>query len=126
MEVQITDSVHLLYQARQPNMVNCIRAVPITSPPHDSACPFILALRQMSWRCSNIDEFSQELIRTYPSNLILTLNTVYSIGNTMLKIHQVRLQQHGNHKNFRCSKPGLRKAEELEIKLSTSTGSWKE
>ena len=63
-------------------------------------------------------------IRTYPSNLILTLNTVYSIGNTMLKIHQVRLQQYVN-RELPDVQTGFRKAEELEIKLPTSAVSSK-
>ena len=39
----------------------------------------------------------------------------------MLKIFQARLQQ---HVNFLMFKPVLEKAEEPEIKLPTSTGSW--
>ena len=53
--------------------------------------------------------------------------TIVHISHTskvMLKILQARLQQYVN-----CERPdvqvGFRKAEEPEIKLSTSTGSWK-
>ena len=42
----------------------------------------------------------------------------------MLKILQARLQQHMNHE-FLMLKLDLEKAEEPEIKLPTSAGSWK-
>ena len=42
----------------------------------------------------------------------------------MLKILQARLQQYVNH-NFQMFKLVLEKAEESEIKLPTSAGSWK-
>ena len=41
----------------------------------------------------------------------------------MLKILQARLQQYVNH-GLPEVQAGLEKAEELEIKLPTSTGSW--
>ena len=42
----------------------------------------------------------------------------------MLKILQARLQQYVNHE-LPDVQPGLEKAEEPEIKLPTSAGSWK-
>ena len=45
-------------------------------------------------------------------------------SKVMLKILQARLQQYMNHK-FQMFKLDLEKAEEPEIKLPTSTGSWK-
>ena len=42
----------------------------------------------------------------------------------MLKILQARFQQYMNH-DFQMFKPVLEKAEEPEIKLPTSAGSWK-
>ena len=43
----------------------------------------------------------------------------------MLKILQARLQQYMNRENFLMFKLVLEKAEEPEIKLPTSAGSWK-
>ena len=54
-------------------------------------------------------------------------NTIALISHTskiMLKILQARLQQYVNHK-LQMFKLVLEKAKEPEIKLSTSTGSWK-
>ena len=55
----------------------------------------------------------------------LNCHTIMLISHTskiMLKILQVRLQQYAN---FQMSKLVLEKAEEPEIKLPTSAGSWK-
>ena len=43
----------------------------------------------------------------------------------MLKILQARLQQYVNHEPFQMFKLDSEKAEEPEIKLPTSAGSWK-
>ena len=45
-------------------------------------------------------------------------------SKVMLKILQVRLQQYVNHE-FPDVQAGIRKAEDPEIKLPTSAGSWK-
>ena len=46
-------------------------------------------------------------------------------SKVMLKIHHAKLQQYVNCVNFQMFKLDLEKAEELEIKLPISTGSWK-
>ena len=47
------------------------------------------------------------------------------VSKVMLKILQARLQQYMNRENFLMFKLVLEKAEEPEIKLPTSAGSWK-
>ena len=51
-----------------------------------------------------------------------TVALILHASKVMLKILQARLQQ---YMNFQMFKPVLEKAEEPEIKLPTSTGSWK-
>ena len=53
-----------------------------------------------------------------------TIALISHASKVMLKILQARLQQHVNV-NFLMFKLGLEKAEEPEIKLPTSAGSWK-
>ena len=54
----------------------------------------------------------------------LTIALISHASKVMLKILQARLQQDVN-RNFQMFKLGLEKAEEPEIKLPTSAGSWK-
>src|SRR5574338_301111 len=53
-----------------------------------------------------------------------TIALISHPSKVMLKIHQARLQQYVNHE-FPDVQAGFRKAEEPEIKLPTSAGSWK-
>ena len=53
-----------------------------------------------------------------------TIALISHASKVMLKILQARLQQYVNCE-FLMFKPVLEKAEEQEIKLPTSTGSWK-
>ena len=53
-----------------------------------------------------------------------TIALISHAGKVMLKILQARLQQYVN-RDFQMFKLVLEKAEEPEIKLSTSAGSWK-
>ena len=53
-----------------------------------------------------------------------TIALISHASKVMLKILQARLQQYVNV-NFLMFKLGLEKAEEPEIKLPTSAGSWK-
>ena len=53
-----------------------------------------------------------------------TIALISHASKGMLKILQARLQQYVNH-NFQMFKLDLEKAEEPEIKLPTSPGSWK-
>ena len=53
-----------------------------------------------------------------------TIALISNASKVMLKILQARLQQYLNHE-FQMCKLVLEKAEEPEIKLPTSTGSWK-
>src|SRR5574342_1245909 len=53
-----------------------------------------------------------------------TIALISHASKVMLKILQARLQQYVNL-NFLMFKPVLEKAEEPEIKLPTSAGSWK-
>ena len=53
-----------------------------------------------------------------------TIALISHASKVMLKILQARLQQYVNH-NFQMFKLDLEKAEEPEIKLPTSPGSWK-
>ena len=53
-----------------------------------------------------------------------TIALITHASKAMLKIFQVRLQQHVSLE-LPDVQAGLEKAEEPEIKLSTSTGSWK-
>ena len=53
-----------------------------------------------------------------------TIALISHASKVMLKILQARLQQYMN-RNFQMFKLDLEKAEELDIKLPTSTGSWK-
>ena len=53
-----------------------------------------------------------------------TIVLISHISKVMLKILQARLQQYMNHE-FQMFKLVLEKAEEPEIKLPTSAGSWK-
>ena len=53
-----------------------------------------------------------------------TVALISHFSRTMLKILQARLQQYMNH-NSEMFKLNLEKAEEPEIKLPTSAGSWK-
>ena len=53
-----------------------------------------------------------------------TIALISHTGKVMLKILQARRQQYGTM-NFQMSKLILEKAEEPEIKLPTSAGSWK-
>ena len=54
-----------------------------------------------------------------------TVALISHIGKVMLKILQARLQKYVHHVNFLMFKLVLEKAEEPEIKLPTSAGSWK-
>ena len=54
-----------------------------------------------------------------------TIALISHTSKVVLKILQVRLQQHMNHENFQMSKLVSEKAEDPEIKLPTSTGSSK-
>ena len=54
-----------------------------------------------------------------------TIALISHTSKVVLKILQVRLQQHMNHENFQMSKLVSEKAEEPKIKLPTSTGSSK-
>ena len=54
-----------------------------------------------------------------------TVALISHTSKVVLKILQVRLQQHMNHENFQMSKLVSEKAEEPKIKLPTSTGSSK-
>ena len=54
-----------------------------------------------------------------------TIALISHAGKVMLKILQARLQQYVNCVNFLMFKLVLEKAEEPEIKLPTSSGSWK-
>ena len=54
----------------------------------------------------------------------LTIALITHASKVMLKILQARRQQYGTV-NFQMSKLVLEKAEEPEIKLPTSAGSWK-
>ena len=53
-----------------------------------------------------------------------TIAFILQTRNVMLKILQARLQQYENC-DLPDVQPGFRKAEEPEIKLQTSAGSWK-
>ena len=53
-----------------------------------------------------------------------TIALIWHASKVMLKILQARLQQYMNHE-LPDVQAGFRKAEEPEIKLPTSTGSWK-
>ena len=53
-----------------------------------------------------------------------TIALMSHASKVMLKILQARLQQYMNHE-FPDVQAGFKKAEEPEIKLPTSTGSWK-
>ena len=53
-----------------------------------------------------------------------TIVLILHASKVMLKILQARLQQYVNHK-FPDVQAGFKKAEEPEIKLPTSAGSWK-
>ena len=53
-----------------------------------------------------------------------TIALISHTGKVMLKILQVRLQQYANHE-LPDVQAGFEKAEEPEIKLPTSAGSWK-
>ena len=53
-----------------------------------------------------------------------TITLISHASKVMLKILQARLQQYVNHE-LPDVQAGLRKAQEPEIKLPTSTGSWK-
>ena len=53
-----------------------------------------------------------------------TISLISHASKVMLKSHQTRLQQYVNC-NFQMFKLDLEKAEESEIKLPTSVGSWK-
>ena len=55
----------------------------------------------------------------------LTVALISHASKVMLKILQARLQQYMNRANFQMFKQILEKAEEPEIKLPTSSGSWK-
>ena len=54
-----------------------------------------------------------------------TIALISHTSKVMLKILQARLQQYMNSVNFQMFKLDLEKAEEPEIKLPTSAGSWK-
>ena len=54
-----------------------------------------------------------------------TVALIAHASKVMLKILQARLQQYVNRVNFQMFKLVLEKGEEPEIKLPTSTGSWK-
>ena len=54
-----------------------------------------------------------------------TIALISQASKVMLKILQARLQQYVNCVNFQMFKLVLEKAEEPEIKLPTSAGSWK-
>jgi len=53
-----------------------------------------------------------------------TIALISHAGKVMLKILQARFQQYVN-RELPCVQAGFRKAEEPEIKLPTSAGSWK-
>ena len=55
---------------------------------------------------------------------LLQIALISHASKVMLKILQARLQEHMNH-DFQMFKLVLEKAEEPEIKLPTSAGSWK-
>ena len=60
-----------------------------------------------------------------PKNAQTTAVTLIShVSKVMLKILQAKLQQYVNHE-LPDVQAGFRKAEEPEIKLPTSAGSWK-
>ena len=71
---------------------------------------------------SNPKERQCQRMLKVPHNCTIAL--ISHASKVMLKILQARLQQYVNHK-FPDVQAGFKKAEEPEIKLSTSAGLWK-
>ena len=84
----------------------------------------LLHCRQMLYHLSYQGSPSPKKGNAKECSIYCTIALISQASKVLLKILQARLQQYV-YQNFQMFKLVLEKAEEPEIKLSTSAGSWK-